>query len=403
MKKIKVLRIIARLNIGGPAIHTVLLTEGLDKSKFESLLVCGVVSSGEGNMVYYANQKGVRPFYIPQLRRELNPLNDLIAFIKILWIIKREKPDIIHTHTAKAGALGRLAGIAYNFGIQFSTRHNQTRKNTRICQALSRGNIKLFHTFHGHIFDGYFNKFFTNIFIIIEKGMACFTDKIVTVSEEIKRELMSLGIAKADKIIVIPLGFELEKFLKIVPRDQNEIINIGIIGRLSPVKNHRLFLKVAQKLRLILVNEAKPFKVRFIIVGDGELRQELEEFSRKLNIADCLEFTGWKKDLVEVYSELDIVCLTSFNEGTPASLIEAMAAGKAVVATDVGGVRDLLGQERGIAVESKNVEAFSIALLSLLVNVNLRERLGINAREFVREKFTKQRLLRDIEALYLNI
>ncbi|OGX10310.1 MAG: hypothetical protein A2Y06_01785 [Omnitrophica WOR_2 bacterium GWA2_37_7] len=362
-----------------------MLTAGLDKSNFESLLVCGAISSTEGDMAYYASQKEVRPLYIPQLKRELNPLNDLIAFIKILWVIKKENPDILHTHTAKAGSLGRLAGIAYNF----------------FC--LRQRKIKLIHTFHGHIFDGYFNKFFTTLFILAEKGLAYFTNKIITVSEEIKRELISLGIAKADKILVIPLGFELEKFLEIVPRDQKEIVNIGIVGRLVPVKNHWLFLKAAQMLRLSLANEAKPYKVKFKIVGDGELKQKLEESSLKLNIADCVEFVGWQKDLVKVYSELDIVCLTSLNEGTPVSLIEAMASAKAVIATDVGGVRDLLGQDRGIAVESNNAEAFSAALFSLLSNVTARERLGKKAREFVREKFTKQRLLRGIEELYLNI
>ena len=136
IKKIKILRIIARLNIGGPAIHTVLLTEGLDKDKFEPILVCGAVSDKEGDMAYYAAQKNIKPIYIRQLGRELNPLNDLIAFLKILSIIKKEKPDIIHTHTAKAGALGRMAGITYNFWIRVSARHTQERKNTRICQAL---------------------------------------------------------------------------------------------------------------------------------------------------------------------------------------------------------------------------------------------------------------------------
>ena len=169
-----------------------------------------------------------------------------------------------------------------------------------------------------------------------------------------------------------------------------------------PIKNHRLFLKAAQMVRLRLENEAQPFKVRFIIVGDGELRQELEEFSRKLTIADCVEFTGWQKDLVAVYAELDIVCLTSLNEGTPVSLIEAMASAKAVIATDVGGVRHLLGQDRGIVVESNNTEAFSTALFSLLSNVTVRERLSKTGREFVKKNFSKDRLINNIEELYLK-
>src|SRR3989338_2126350 len=172
MKKIKVLRIIARLNIGGPAIHTVLLTAGLDKERFESVLVRGAVSPGEGDMSYYARERGVRPIYVPELRRELNPLNDLIAFIKIFRIIKAEKPDIVHTHTAKAGALGRVAGVVYNCW----------RKSRTLLDSRLRGNdriqeVRLIHTFHGHIFEGYFNGFFTKVFIVIEKILARFTDR----------------------------------------------------------------------------------------------------------------------------------------------------------------------------------------------------------------------------------
>ena len=395
--KIKVLRIITRLNVGGPAIHTALLTEGLDKNRFESLLVCGTVSPEEGDMAYYASQKGVRPLCIAQLRRALNPLNDLIAFIKILGIIKREKPDIIHTHTAKAGTLGRLAGIVYNC----------ERKLLRFaCGGTRNDAIRLIHTFHGHIFEGYFNKFIAGVFIVIERILACFSSKIITVSEGVKRELIELGICNSNKIKVIPLGLELDKFLEIVPGNDEKNINIGIVGRLVPVKNHHLFLEaVGRVLYVVRNNELKgnSCKLNFKIIGDGELRGMLEEYAQKLKVSDCVEFVGWQRDLIKVYSELDIVCLTSLNEGTPVSLIEAMASGKAVIATDVGGVRDLLGQDRGIVVESHNVGAFVTALLSLLADINLRERLGKGAREFVRERFTKQRLLKDIEELYLNI
>ena len=177
MPKIKVLRIIARLNIGGPTIHTVLLTQGLDKARFESWLACGTVSTQEGDMAYYAQERQVRPIYIPQLKRELNPVYDVIAFIKILRIIWKIKPDILHTHTAKAGALGRIAGIIYNV----------ERGLLRCARNDGRGDVrddavKLIHTFHGHIFDGYFNKFYTKLFIMLERGMAFFTAKIITVS-----------------------------------------------------------------------------------------------------------------------------------------------------------------------------------------------------------------------------
>ncbi len=389
MKKIKVLRIIARLNIGGPAIHTVLLTAGLDKDRFESLLVCGAVSPGEGDMAYYAWERGVRPVYVPELRRELNPLNDLIAFVKICRIIWVEKPDIIHTHTAKAGTLGRVAGLC--------------------------NDIRVIHTFHGHVFEGYFNSFFTKIFILIEKVLACFTSKIITVSEEVKKELVGLGIAKAQKIAVIPLGFELERFLGVDVLDcpvkpGNDIEKVGIVGRLVPVKNHRLFLEAVAK-----ISKEKPqLKVRFKIIGDGELRGELEEYARELKIVPWVEFTGWQRDLPAVYADLDVVCLTSLNEGTPVSLIEAMACARVVVATEVGGVPDLLGEvveerdgfsirERGISSKPKDAQGFARALAFILDNPGAGKSLALAAREYVKTVFSKERLVRDMENLYLEV
>jgi len=394
MKKIKILRIITRLNIGGPAIHTILLTEGLDKSRFESLLVYGSIGKDEADMLYYAHQKNVKPYFIPELKRELNSFNDLIAFKKIYNIIKIEKPDVIHTHTAKAGAIGRLAGIIYNF-------LNRDKR------------INIVHTFHGHIFNGYFSKFKAKVFILIEQFLALFTCKIITVSESVKNELVSLHISKGSKITVIPLGFELDKLLDILIRG-NAISDIGIVGRLVPIKNHRLFLEAAAKV----IADSLKIQLRFKIIGDGELRRKLEDYSHKLNIDRQVDFLGWQKDLVNVYADLDIVALTSINEGTPVSLIEAMASGRAVVATDVGGVKDLLGEEvnagiksdanfrvleRGIIVKSADAFSFASALIFILQNDTLRRDIGEVARRFVKDRFTKERLIRDIENLYNSI
>jgi len=395
MKKIKILRIIARLNIGGPAIHTILLTEGLEKNKFESLLLCGTISKYEGDMRYYAIEKNIKPVFVPELKRELNFFNDLIAFIKIYKIIKKVQPDIIHTHTAKAGAIGRMAGIVYNF-------FNPSRQ------------IKLVHTFHGHIFEGYFGKIKTKIFILIDKFLAKFSAKIITVSEEVKKELVSLGISRENKIELIPLGFELEKFLRIPIRNDNSIFNVGIVGRLVPIKNHRLFLDAAAKM----IKDNSDIKIRFQIIGDGQLRQELQDYVRKLDIGFLVDFLGWQKDLTRIYSDLDIVALTSINEGTPVSLIEAMASGRAVVATDVGGVRGLLGNEilttekqtknfkileRGIIVPPQDSDAFSAALSYILENNSLRKDISLRARSFAKQRFAKERLLRDTELLYDRI
>lgn len=394
MPKIKILRIIARLNIGGPAIHVILLTEGLNKDRFESPLVCGKISMREGDMSYYAKEKNVRPIFIPQLKREINLLDDIIAFKKIYGIIKTEKPDIIHTHTAKAGTLGRLAGIAYNF-------LNRNKK------------IKLIHTFHGHIFDGYFNRFQTKVFIFCEQILAFFTCKIITVSESIKRDLLLLGIGDENKLEVISLGFELERFMGI-PLESKPVSNIGIIGRLVPIKNHRLFLEAAVKV----IRDNPQLKLGFKIVGDGELRPELESYSRQLNINSKVFFLGWQSNLKAVYSDLGVVALTSINEGTPVSLIEAMASGRVVVATNVGGVEDLLGDEmsgyakaevgfkileRGILVNFIDARSFANALTFIIKDAGLRQDIATRARTFIKDKFSNHRLVQEIEDLYMSL
>jgi len=379
MKKIKILRIIARLNIGGPAIHCILLTEGLNKGKFNSVLVSGKVDISEGDMLYLANEKNVKPIIIPELGRSVNFIKDVVAFCRLFLIIFREKPDIIHTHTAKAGSLGRFAGLLY--------------------KLLSGRRCILIHTFHGHVFGGYFGKRKTKVFIWIERLLAKFTDRIVVVSNAIKNELIELGIGNFNKISIIPLGLELDGLLTIPIKNNfknNSELKIGIIGRLTSIKNHLMFLRVIKKL----MDLKSLTQMRFIIAGDGELRESLENYAHSLRLNNFVIFAGWQKDLINLYSQLDIVALTSLNEGTPVSLIEAMAAGRPVVATNVGGVKDLVNEDRGFLVESEDIDGFASALKSLLEDENLRRRLGQFGREFVRNKFTKGRLINDIEVLY---
>ncbi|MFH1698108.1 MAG: glycosyltransferase family 4 protein [Candidatus Omnitrophota bacterium] len=396
MKKIKVLRIIARLNVGGPAIHTILLTGGLDKTKFESLLIYGSLSPDEGDMSYYASDRNISTVFIPELKREIDLFNDLAAFIKIFSLIERERPDIVHTHTAKAGAIGRLAAIAFKLNNLFSP-----------------ATLKIIHTFHGHVFDGYFGSLKTGVFILIERLLAIFTDQIITVSESVRNELISLGITKKSKIKVIPLGFELDRFLNLPLKDSPEL-NIGIVGRLVPIKNHRLFLDAAKKL----ICDNPDLNFSFKVIGDGESRVELDKYADLVGIREKVDFLGWQKDLEQVYSELDIVVLTSLNEGTPVSLIEAMASAKAVVATDVGGVADLLGKEReifiksdqgftvrerGLLVKSGDSAAFARALTFLIKNNSLKKDMAESGRNLIKKKFTKERLIGDIQDLYSGI
>jgi len=367
----KILRIIARLNIGGPARNAVLLSEGFH----DTVLVCGEAGESEGDMMYLAREKGIKPIMVKELGRELSWKDDWAAFWKIYKIICEVKPDIIHTHTAKAGALGRFAGILYGKAI-------------------------LIHTFHGHVFSGYFGKIKTIFFIWVERFLALFTDRIITVSENLKKELVEkYRIAPEKKFSVVKLGFELDELFKLPLKQNSEVINIGIIGRLVPIKNHKMMLRVVQGQS----QKAGTVPVHYIIIGDGELRGELEKYAEELGIIDSVEFKGWVKDLKAIYEELDIVALTSLNEGTPVSLIEAMASARPVVATRVGGVADIVEDGKsGYLVESEDVEEFSRKLADLIKDPEKRSKFGEYGRNIVKNRFSKERLIKDIEKLYNN-
>jgi len=394
----KILRIIARLNIGGPARNAVLLTEGFS----DTVLVCGEVDGTEGDMIYLAKQKGIRPIIVEELGRELSWKNDWTAFWRIYRIIQREKPDIIHTHTAKAGALGRMAGILYRLLRRPPLKQWRTPRNDVSkchCEAAGRSNLILIHTFHGHVFSGYFGKFKTVFFIWTEKFLALFTDKIITVSENLKKELVKkYRITPEKKISVIELGFELDELLKLPLRENRGTINIGIVGRLVPIKNHKMLFKSVCR------GGFQTLPYRIIIIGDGELRLELEKYAEELGVKDKVEFRGWVKDLRAIYEELDIVALTSLNEGTPVSLIEAMAGARPVIATKVGGVSDIVKDGvNGYFVESENVDEFSKKLTELVRNPEKRGVFGINGRKMAQERFAKERLIKDTERLYNNL
>jgi len=418
--KIKIVRIIDRLNIGGPAIHTILLTKGLDKSRFDSVLVTGTVEKSEGDMFYFASEKNIRPIIIPELSRSLNIRKDIITFWKLLRLIKREKPDIIHTHKAKAGALGRLAGLFHRFTqvqpfIKLKKLHEGTQ--TEMEGTSTKSKLKLIHTFHGHVLHSYFTRTKSAFFIWIERFLGLFTNKIIAVSENVRKELIDLRIARPQKITAIPLGLDLEKYLKIENSgSQNrDFKSIGIIGRLVPVKNHRMFLDAAKRLKDILSSEQR---IKFFIVGDGLLRQELVSYAERLGIEQDVTFTGWIKELEKIYSELDIVVLTSLNEGTPVALIEAMAAGRPVISTDVGGVKDLFNDQfkvnrdgkrtiryydQGILIDSEDTESMARAIKELLESDETRKKMGEAGRKTVYPKYDISRLIDDMKIFYMNL
>lgn len=409
----KIVRIIARLNVGGPARHVIWLTKALQGDRFQSVLVTGTVPDGEEDMSYFAHENGITPIVIPEMSRELS-IRDLVSFIKIYKILLREKPDIIHTHTAKAGTLGRLAGFFYKW-LSWRLFIGKPRK------------VKLIHTYHGHIFHSYYGQLKTKFFLLIEKTLAFFaTDKIVVISDKQFEEIHEkFGVGRRSQFVVIPLGIDLQPFLDVKKegkefrreiRVEDDEILVGIVGRLTEIKNHKFFLRVVK-----LCHE-KNWKVKFVIIGEGHLRAELEQLANKLGINDAVVFAGNRKD-ISFYGGLDVVVLTSLNEGTPLSLIEAMASGVPVISTMVGGVVDLLGKElncvhgfiiceRGLGVQintetdpnsDTSEERFCNALIYLIENKNLCQQLTSTAREFVFSVYSKDRLTKDLINLYENL
>ncbi|MCR4407330.1 MAG: glycosyltransferase family 4 protein [Anaerolineae bacterium] len=382
MDRIRVARVIARLNIGGPAIHTILLTAGLHPARFESLLVTGVEAEHEGNMLDLAAAKGVQPLIIPDLGREISLWRDVRTLGALYRLFRRWRPTIVHTHTAKAGTVGRLAARLAGVPI-------------------------VIHTFHGHVFHGYFGSWKTQAFICIERGLARLSDRIVTVSEGQRAELAGYGIAPPDKIVVIPLGFELDELLHCQSYQgalraelglAADTPLVGIVARLTAVKNHHLFLEAAR-----LIVQAEPV-TRFLIVGDGELRDELENRARELGLAERVFFLGWRSDMPRIYADLDVIALTSRNEGTPVSLIEGMAAGVPVVSTAVGGVPDIVADGVcGYLVPPDDAAGLAEAIVALLRDKKKAQAMGQAGREAARERFGMERLLSDVERLYTQL
>lgn len=395
----RVVRIIARLNVGGPAKHVVWLTSGLEDAGYRSLLVAGTVPEGEEDMSYFADQAGVRPLYIPEMSREIS-LKDAVTTWKLFRLLLRERPDIVHTHTAKAGTVGRVAGFLYRWltpGVFIG--------RPRAC--------KFVHTYHGHVFHSYYGRARTGVFLAIERLLArLVTDRIVVVSEQQKAEInQTFGVGTAAQIRVIRLGLDLNLFAHYANRRalfrkqlgiDDETVLVGIVGRLTEIKNHEMFLESAARVDLE--------NVRFVVIGDGALRASLEQQSRALGIERKVIFAGGRKDPENFYPALDIVALTSRNEGTPLTLIEAMANARPVIATSVGGVVDLLGNvieenlykvcERGISVRPYDVDAFAAGLGALIKDKNLQSELGRRGFEFVDRNYRKERLLEDIKNLY---
>jgi glycosyltransferase involved in cell wall biosynthesis len=390
----KVLRIINRFNLGGPTYNVAYLTKYLS-SDYETLLVGGAKDDTEESSDFIVENLGLKPVIVEEMLREIDFKNDYAAYKKLKKIIQEFKPDIVHTHASKAGTLGRLAASSCSVPI-------------------------IVHTFHGHIFHSYFGKLKTAFYKNIERYLARKSTAIIAISEIQKKELVDIhSICKAEKVHVIPLGFDLSKFQENIEGKRkafrtkyniaDDEIVISIIGRLVPVKNHALFLE-----GLKIVSDKTSKRIRAFIIGDGESRQEIEAKAKGLNISfidgtktnekALLTFTSWIKEIDIALAGSDIVALTSFNEGTPVSLIEAQAANKPIVATNVGGIENVvIPNETAILCENNDIKHFTEGLLKIIENDSLRASMGKKGWLHVKEKFHFTRLVSDMENLYAKL
>lgn len=388
----KILRILNRLIIGGPSLNACYLSKYL-APKYETLLVIGGKDDHEQDAYHLTDGLGLQPHIVPSMKRAISIRDDRKAYQKVKQLIKEFKPDIVHTHAAKSGAIGRLAAAACNVPV-------------------------IVHTFHGHVFHSYFSPLKTKAFIEIERYLAKKSSGIIAISDLQKQELgAQFNICPLEKIKVIPLGFDLDKFQenktfkRAAYREklglEPDEIAIGIIGRIVPVKNHSLFVKA---IAHILKHNTQQ-KLRFIVVGDGDRRAQMEAelaqeqidyayYPENKNKATVI-CTSWETEMDKVLAGLDIVCLCSHNEGTPVSLIEAQAAGKALVSTNVGGVADIvLDGKSGFITAPNEAAPFAEALLKLIQSENLRNAFGIEGQQHVKEKFSYQRLVNDMDQYY---
>jgi glycosyltransferase involved in cell wall biosynthesis len=404
---VKVIRIIARLNVGGPAKHVVWLTAALLEAGYNTVLVAGKVPEGEEDMGYFAADAGVFPYYISEMSREIS-WNDTTTTWKLYKLFLRERPDIVHTHTAKAGTVGRTAGFLYRWLTPWALFGRPRR-------------CKFVHTYHGHVFHSYYGHRRTQLFLAIERLLArLVTDRLIVVSRQQSVEIgETFRVGKPEQIKVIPLGLDLGVFAEHASRRQkfrhelyihDDAILVGIVGRLTEIKNHEMFLNVVARLKAIDPACRRQGAVRFIVIGDGLLREELEKQRQELGLDADVIFVGNRTDPEYFYPALDIVALTSRNEGTPLTLIEAMANARPVVSTSVGGVVDLLGDvvedgpykvcKRGISVPPDDEEAYVAALSRIIRDRSLRQELGRRGLEFVEVNYSKERLIEDIKGLY---
>jgi len=383
---IRVLRVIARLNMGGPALHVAYLTAGLAERGYETTLVAGSLARGEDSMAFVAEELGIEVQRIVELHREISVLRDAVAIVRLARLMRRVRPHILHTHTAKAGAVGRLA-------------------------ALLAGDARppiVVHTFHGHVLRGYFDPLRTAGFRLLERWLARTSTALVAVSPQVRDDLVALGVAPRERFAVVRLGIELEQRVATARDGRGEHrrvlgvgpdrFAVGWIGRMTGVKRTEDVLRAFRRLRDGGVDAC------LFMIGDGPDRAAVERRAHELGVMRDTFFLGYQEEVAPFYAAFDAMILPSINEGTPVSAIEALAAGRPVVATRVGGVPDVVRDgEDGFLVDPGDVDALADRLTRLAADPELRERLGASGRARVIPRYSVERLVDDIDLLYRSL
>ena len=384
--RIKVLRVIARLNVGGPALHVAYLTEGLAERGYDTTLVAGSLAHGEESMAHVALRRGARIVTLPHLARQVSPLNDLLAVRHLAKLIRTERPQILHTHTAKAGAVGRVA-------------------------ALLAGDARppiVVHTFHGHVLRGYFNPLATLAFRTLERWLATVTTRLIAVSPEVRDDLVRLGVAPREKFAVIRLGIQLDERVSAAGAARRETRRrmgispeafvVGWVGRMTAVKRtDDVLLAFAGVLD-------RGVDAWLCLIGDGPDRQRLERRAHGLGVVRRCLFVGYQDDVAPYYEAIDALLLPSANEGTPVSVIEALAAERPTVATRVGGVPDVVREGvDGYLVDVGDADTLAARLVELAGDPDKRDAMGREGRMRVLERYAVDRLVDDVDALYREL
>lgn len=376
---IQLVQIIDRLNVGGPTPYLLFLSRALESRGYRSTVVKGQVAPGEAEMSDVIRRSGIQPLELRGFSRAIVPIRDFRVLVALYRLLRRVRPEIVHTHKSKAGVVGRIA--AWLAGVPVTL-----------------------HTFHGLVFKGYFSAWKTSLILLVERLLARRTDVLVAVSELQRDELLADRVATPSRIRTVPLGVDLEPFLnrKRGNAGFREELGfgpstrlVGIVARLVPIKGVDIFLSAAA-----LVAEALP-DVRFVVIGDGELRAELESVARETGLGDRVLFTGFRDDMARIYGSLDLSVLSSHHEGLPVALLESVASGCYVVATRVGGVPDLLRSERiGLMVAPGDARALAAGIQQVLRE---RRRLSAEERHRIVESYGMKRLAEDFSHLYRKL